>query len=86
MKGYEGYYETARFVAETALTLALDSPKLRKDHVRVLTPAIAGRHVLFDRLVRSGMGFIDWSKDSKMPQADANFNMIHLKSNADAAE
>ncbi|KAJ8605428.1 hypothetical protein CTAYLR_003301 [Chrysophaeum taylorii] len=63
IKGYDAYYETARMVVETSLTLALRSPELRtgKNHVRggLLTPAIAGRKPLFERLLNSGLGFLD---------------------------
>jgi len=86
IKGHDGYYETARMVAEMALMLALDSPKLRtgKDHVRggLLTPAIAGRRVYFERLLRSGLGFVDWSDLTEMPDPSDydRFNMSPLKS------
>jgi len=73
--GRDGYYETARVVAEMAFAMALDSPELRTGpgHVRggVLTPGIAGRHVLPRRLRKSGMGFKDWT-GGKMPSIDAS--------------
>lgn len=83
IKGHDGYYETARMVTEMGLMLALDSAKLRtgKKHVRggLLTPGIAGRDVLLKRLIRSGLGFIDWT-DKKMPDAKGyeNFNMKQM--------
>mmetsp|Transcript_291 Transcript_291/g.400 ORF Transcript_291/g.400 Transcript_291/m.400 type:complete len:559 (+) Transcript_291:81-1757(+) len=71
VKGRDGYYETARMVVEMALALAIDSPKLRTghNHVRggILTPGVAGRKILFNRLINSGLGFIDWSDSGELP-------------------
>jgi len=80
IKGRDGYYETARFVVEMAMTLALDSPTLRTGpkHVKggLLTPAVAGRSIFFKRLLNSGMGFIDFSDQTDIPEpTDPNYNM-----------
>ncbi|KAJ1457590.1 hypothetical protein M885DRAFT_586733 [Pelagophyceae sp. CCMP2097] len=75
--GRDGYYETARVITETALMMAVNGASLRsgKDNkVRggVLTPAIAGRHVLPARLRASGMGFVDWTDSGKIPDIAAS--------------
>lgn len=92
IKGHDGYYETARMVCEMGLALAFDSHKLRegKDHVRggVLTPAIAGRRVLFDRLVRSGLGFVEWTGEAQLPDATDydRFKMRPLQADEESKE
>ena len=51
---------------EAALSMALSGPELRSGpySVRggVLTAGIAGREIMFNRIRKAGMGFIDWSK------------------------
>lgn len=92
IKGHDGYYETARMVTEMGIMLALDSPKLRsgKQHVRggLLTPGIAGRKVYFDRLIQSGLGFVDWSESRNLPNAKeyACFNMQPMEGEKEANE
>ena len=65
IKGRDGYFETARMAVEAALAMSESGEELRSgsESVRggVLTPGIAGKHVLFDRIRAAGMGFIDWS-------------------------
>jgi hypothetical protein len=65
IKGRDGYFETARMAVEAALAMSESGEELRSgsESVRggVLTPGIAGKHVLFDRIRTAGMGFIDWS-------------------------
>ena len=65
IKGRDGYFETARMAVEAALAMSESGDELRSgsESVRggVLTPGIAGKHVLFDRIRAAGMGFIDWS-------------------------
>ena len=65
IKGRDGYFETARMAVEAALAMSESGDELRSgsESVRggVLTPGIAGKHVLFDRIRKAGMGFIDWS-------------------------
>ena len=76
IKGRNGYFETARVAVEAALTTSESGVALRSgpESVRggVLTPGIAGKHVLFDRIRKAGMGFIDWSPgtawDGKKPE------------------
>lgn len=69
IKGRDGYFETARMAVEAALTMAVSGPELRsgKYSVRggVLTAGIACKDILFDRLLKSGMGFIDWSPGAR---------------------
>ena len=65
IKGRDGYFETARMAVEAALAMSESGDELRSgsESVRggVLTPGIAGKHVLFDRIRAAGMDFIDWS-------------------------
>ena len=65
IKGRDGYFETARMCVETALTMACSAPELRSGPCSVrggmLGAGLAGKDILFDRLRKSGMGFIDWS-------------------------
>ena len=69
MIGRDGYYETARMAVEAAMAMATAGPELRTgpESVRggLLTPGIAGKDVLFDRIRAAGMGFIDWSPGTK---------------------
>lgn len=54
--GDPGYEETAKMLAESALSLAQDRDKLTF-RGGVLTPAVALGDVLLERLVRAGIGF-----------------------------
>jgi len=54
--GSDGYYETARFSINTALTLRFDREKL-PFRGGVLTPAVAGGAALSERLISSGLKF-----------------------------
>jgi short subunit dehydrogenase-like uncharacterized protein len=54
--GEPGYTETAKMISECALALACDRDKL-PDVRGVLTPAVAFRDVLVDRLQRAGIRF-----------------------------
>lgn len=83
IKGRDGYFETARMCVETALTMALDGPKLRSgpDSVRggMLGAGLAGRDILYKRLRKSGMGMIDWSPgtayDGNLPDDRASYEV-----------
>lgn len=51
-----GYAETSKMVSEAALCLIEDRPRL-PEHFGVLTPAVAFRNVLIERLQRAGITF-----------------------------
>jgi saccharopine dehydrogenase (NAD+, L-glutamate forming) len=54
--GDPGYDETAKMLAESALSLSLDRARLPAK-AGVLTPAVAMGEVLLARLIRAGLGF-----------------------------
>ena len=59
----EALVSSCRVVCNIAGPFMLTGGERGSESVRggVLTPGIAGKHVLFDRIRAAGMGFIDWS-------------------------
>ncbi|KAH8094184.1 oxidoreductase [Aureococcus anophagefferens] len=87
IKGRDGYFETARMCVETALTMACSAPELRSGPCSVrggmLGAGLAGKDILFDRLRKSGMGFIDWSpgtaNDGNLPEDRADHKVWDMR-------